>query len=217
MMAQYFKGNNEPQFLKNNFWMGGFSRSDINRLVPGMDSDEFSLGFIESKVDDLKRECASLDRMNQILYMDFHMYLQNDILFKVDHANMCHGVEARVPFLDHVLIEKVFSYPYSLFMRGGQNKHILRETMQGYMPKGVLSRQSKSGRPGNNSYLVYNTLNEEMTRLIEYRVAHANGFWNKDISRLYSVDTKTNNIARAESWFRFYLLEKWLHLNNFSS
>ena len=134
-----------------------------------------------------------------------------------DRNSMAHSVEARVPFLDHVLIEKVFSYHYSLFMKDGQNKYILRKALQEYMPKAVLDRKGKSGRPGNNSYLVYNTLNEEMTRLVEYRVAHANGFWNKDISRLYSVDTKTNNIARAESWFRFYLLEKWLHLNNFSS
>ena len=131
-----------------------------------------------------------------------------------DRNSMAHSVEARVPFLDHVLIEKAFSYHYSLFMKDGQNKYILRKALQEYLPKDVVDRKAKSGRPGNNSYLIYRILNEEMIHMTKYRTAHANGLWNQDISRLYSVDTKTNNIERAESWLRFYLLEKWLHLNN---
>ena len=138
------------------------------------------------------------------------------ILKMEDRNSMAHSVESRVPFLDHVFIEKIFSYHYSLFMKDGQNKYILRKGLEEYLHKDVVGRKSKSGRPGNNAYLIYHVLNHEMIEKTQHRTTHANGFWNKDIARLYRIDTKTRNIERADLWLRFYLLEKWFHLNKLS-
>ena len=93
--------------------------------------------------------------------------------------------------LDRNTNNYIFSYHYSLFMKDGQNKYILRKGLQEYMHKDVINRKSKSGRPGNNSYLIYSVLYDEMIQMTEYRTTHANGFWNKDIAELYRVDTVT--------------------------
>ncbi|MBT6121632.1 asparagine synthase (glutamine-hydrolyzing) [bacterium] len=211
MMAQYFKGNNEPQFLKNNFWMGGFSRSDINRLVPGMDSDEFSLGFIESKVDDLKRECASLDRMNQILYMDFHMYLQNDILFKVDHANMCHGVEARVPFLDHRLVTNLFSMASNKKLDFFESKKIIKKAMPAEVPKSVYGKEKRGF-----SLPIGHWIHSDFKELVYEMVNHCPHFVDRSYLATLVEEHYLYKADHQRSIWNLLILFNWLRLNNYT-
>lgn len=60
---------------------------------------------------------------------------------------MAHSVEARVPFLDHRLVEFAFSLPREWKLRGGLNKLLLREAMRGRIPDSVVSRRDKMGFP----------------------------------------------------------------------
>jgi asparagine synthase (glutamine-hydrolysing) len=76
----------------------------------------------------------------QMAYFDFENYLPNDILTKVDRATMGVSLEARVPLLDHRIIEFAWSLPLSYKLDKGQGKRILRQVVYKHVPKELLDR-----------------------------------------------------------------------------
>ena len=58
---------------------------------------------------------------------------------------MGHSVESRLPFLDHRLVEFVFSLPFDVKMRGAETKYILRRAFAADLPEGIMSRKTKVG------------------------------------------------------------------------
>ena len=130
---------------------------------------------------------------------------------------MAHGIEARIPFLDHHFLEQVFSYQYYEFMKNGLNKAMLRESMKGFLPPEVISRKSKSPRPGNNAHLIYYLLKTEMMDILHSRLFQQSHYWKPNLSALFQRDCLEDNIESAETWFRVYLLMRWLSMCQFKS
>jgi asparagine synthase (glutamine-hydrolysing) len=83
------------------------------------------------------------DGLAKLLYTDFTMYLQDDLLTKVDRATMLASLEARAPFLDHDLAEFVAGLPSSLKVRRTNTKAILRQVARKYLPPEVLRRRKR--------------------------------------------------------------------------
>ena len=75
-----------------------------------------------------------------MMYLDTISYLPGDILTKVDRATMSTGLEGRVPFLDHDLIEFAWQLPLNAKLRGGQTKWVLREVLARHVPKEMFTR-----------------------------------------------------------------------------
>jgi asparagine synthase (glutamine-hydrolysing) len=71
---------------------------------------------------------------------DLETYLPGDILTKVDRMSMAVSLEARVPILDHQVVEFAVSLPSGLKMRGGVGKWILREAIRDLVPSAVLTK-----------------------------------------------------------------------------
>ena len=75
-----------------------------------------------------------------------HFELKLEHLLKWEDRNsMWFSLEARVPFLDHRLVEKTLSLPPEMILYRGNTKHILREAMKGYLPESIRTRKSKIG------------------------------------------------------------------------
>jgi asparagine synthase (glutamine-hydrolysing) len=88
-------------------------------------------------------DSTSDDPINQLLELDLHTYLADDILPKVDIASMAHALEVRAPFLDHVLVEAVARLPGHLKVRGFEGKRLLRRAIKDLVPRENLSRLKK--------------------------------------------------------------------------
>lgn len=69
---------------------------------------------------------------------DLAMYLPEDVLFKVDRMSMAHGLEVRVPLLDHNLVEWELRLPWKMRCRGGIGKYLLRYVARKYLPPLIL-------------------------------------------------------------------------------
>jgi asparagine synthase (glutamine-hydrolysing) len=84
------------------------------------------------------------DFVQQMMFVDTVTYLPDDILTKVDRATMAVGLEARVPFLDHRVVEFAWRLPKHLRVHNGQGKVILRRVLHQYVPSELTDRP-KSG------------------------------------------------------------------------
>jgi asparagine synthetase B (glutamine-hydrolysing) len=147
-----------------------------------------------------------------------HIFTRNipAVLRIEDRSSMAFGIESRVPFLDHNFMEYVFSHKDIEFMRGGENKSMLRRAMSGIVPQMVLDRKSKSNRPGSHAYLMYKVFRDKMlTHLSEYgNSINFELFANPaELLNHYLDDVKNNYLPRSEFWFRLYVYMRWKEIH----
>ncbi|PWU19030.1 MAG: asparagine synthase (glutamine-hydrolyzing) [Candidatus Rokuibacteriota bacterium] len=78
--------------------------------------------------------------LSALQYADLHGYLPLDILTKVDRMSMAHSIEARVPLLDHKVVEFAATIPPELQIRNGVTKYVFKRAMQGLLPSSIIDR-----------------------------------------------------------------------------
>ena len=88
-------------------------------------------------------ENSKTNWLSALQYMDLKNYLPNDILTKVDRMSMAHSIEARVPLLDHKLVEFAATIPPEMQLKGTTTKYIFKKAMEGILPDGILHRRKQ--------------------------------------------------------------------------
>lgn len=132
----------EPH-IRNYIWLGSFnpeekkelfSKESLSLVNGNRCFEELEGYWNENELDNL---------MQKILYVDAKMYLQDDILVKVDRASMFASLEVRAPFLDKELVEFVQTLPFHLKMKGFKTKNILKKSLKGMLPSDIINRPKK--------------------------------------------------------------------------
>jgi len=88
------------------------------------------------------------DRLGRKLYAEYRTRLVDEMLMKVDRMTMAHSLEARVPLLDHAVVESAFRLPSRLKLGRAadgrpEGKHALKRVMQDYLPREIIYRQKQ--------------------------------------------------------------------------
>jgi len=90
---------------------------------------------------------GSEDRLRRKLFAEYKTRLVDEMLMKVDRMTMAHSLEARVPLLDHKVIEFAFGLPSYMKLRrqNGESitKYILKKTMESHLPQDIIYRKKQ--------------------------------------------------------------------------
>ncbi|HJS55241.1 MAG TPA: asparagine synthase (glutamine-hydrolyzing) [Chitinophagaceae bacterium] len=99
--------------------------------------------------------------LNGILYFNTCMHGLEELLRYADRNSMAHGREVRLPFLNHELVEFIFSLPSDFKIRKGWTKWLLRKNMEKSLPAEITWRRDKTGfEPPQQQWMQNNTIQE---------------------------------------------------------
>jgi len=108
-----------------------FSKKEIEKMIGKPFKDSF-------QAPDSKRKLTSSETQ---AFFDLTNYLKDDLLVKVDRSTMHHSLEARVPFLDHRLVEYSLNIDPDLKRKNGESKYLVKKIMERYYPDELIYRK----------------------------------------------------------------------------
>lgn len=120
-----------------------------------------------------------------MLATDLETYLADDLMYLLDRTSMAVGVEGRVPFLDHRLVEAALAVPPKLRISNGQQKYLERLIAVDFLPKDLISAP-KQGFVSPVPAWLRTGLGTSVKHILTSQKTLARGWWTKDgIMRLF--------------------------------
>jgi len=131
------------------FWGGAivFDEDFKRRVLSSEMSAEVqclsSYDAVKDHLDHVARVRPDSDFAARMSYLELKLRLPELLLMRVDKMTMATSVEARVPFLDHHLVEYAMSLPVDLKIKGSSGKHILKRALEKVLPSDLLYRPKR--------------------------------------------------------------------------
>jgi asparagine synthase (glutamine-hydrolysing) len=129
---------------RHHIWFGMFSPAELDQLFssnwqgPQPPSRE-----IFSPLDRVLEGARFEEVLPEMLYLDFRLYLEDNLLVKIDRASMACSLELRTPYLDHRLVEFAAGLPGGLKVRRFQLKYLLKKAVEKWLPRRIVYRQKR--------------------------------------------------------------------------
>lgn len=147
-LARVIPENRRPTLFGDKLHkLAGILQGDRDSFYRGLishwnDPNDLVIGGAEPKGlvwDEAVRQRVP-DFIDRMQYLDTLTYLPDDILTKVDRASMAVSLEARVPILDHRVVDFAWRLPQHMKIRDGQGKWLLRQVLYKYVPRDMIER-----------------------------------------------------------------------------
>ena len=136
------------------FWGGaivydeGLKPSVFSPAFNARANGQSSYSVVSEYLDHVASARPDSDFAARMSYLELKLRLPELLLMRVDKMTMATSVEARVPFLDHHLVEYAMGLPVDLKIEGKSGKHILKRALENVLPHDVLySRKRGFGAP----------------------------------------------------------------------
>ncbi|MEA1981941.1 MAG: asparagine synthase (glutamine-hydrolyzing) [Campylobacterota bacterium] len=216
-LKRYFKANPSPnrewEWYKRIFdesllfRTSGEKFSDLqkNELLKRNVKNNASLKYLTSYRERFENSAHS-DEASWYSYIDLHLFQAEHFLSKLDRVSMAHSIESRTPFLDHKLVEKVFSLDPKLRYEDGITKSLLKEIMKPKLNAKILTRKKKGF---SNPYMEYLINSQKIDLIVE--VNEQTGMFKRQKLQEY-IDRARSGAFKHHVW-GLYVLSHWIKKN----
>jgi asparagine synthase (glutamine-hydrolysing) len=129
---------------RHHIWFGMFNPTELDQLFsPDWAGPRPPSSAIFAPLGPVLEGARFDETLSEMLYLDFRLYLEDNLLVKVDRASMACSLELRTPFLDHRLIEFAEGLPGNLKVRRFQVKYLLKKAVERWLPHDIVYRQKR--------------------------------------------------------------------------
>jgi len=168
---------------RHQIWVGMFAPSDLDQLLSAEWRGPSPAG--KGVFEPLERVLEGVqfdETVAGMLYLDFRLYLEDNLLVKIDRASMACSLELRTPFLDHRLMEFAASLPASLKVPRFQMKYVLKKAVEAWLPREIVYRQ-KRGFSVPIAGMMRGSLRPLMERTLDEGKLKRDGFFDAAFAR----------------------------------
>ena len=196
-LKKFISGSGFKPYYRNPVWLGPLSPQSIAELFrEETDEEELYSEAIDA--------WYAVDRDNDVdrtLQFYTELYLQNDILTKVDRAGMLNSLEVRCPFLDVEFVDYVRTIPSHMKYDGRTTKKVLKKSLHHWLPKEILYREKKGfgvpiGKWFKNEQLTIG--NENFDGILDVKV----------VDKMLKQHVNNQADWRSFLW-AYYVMERW--------
>lgn len=131
-------GSELDRLLANDQVDPGLPGSPLARLAPGLLRHHAA---VKTRLQTELDACDGTNPVQRMLHFSRAVFMREDLLMKVDRMTMAHGLEARVPYLDHRLAEVCANFAPDLLLAGGRTKAVLRDLAGRLLPPEIAQRR----------------------------------------------------------------------------
>ena len=163
----------------------------------------------KTKLDSLKPDFGDISSIELMMATDTVSYLPDDILTKVDRSSMRASLEARVPFLDHRVMEFAWSLPLSYKIREGVSKWPLHQILKKYIPE-ELTKRKKMGFSVPLHEWIRGPLRNWCEDLIDAGRLRREGYFNEDIVTKKWIEHREGNKNNITFLWPILMFQAWL-------
>jgi asparagine synthase (glutamine-hydrolysing) len=147
--------------------------------------------------------------VESMMYEDLVTYLPDDILVKLDRASMGVSLEARVPLLDHRIVEFAWRLPAAWKIRNGERKWVLRQVLSRYIPTRLVDRP-KTGFAIDLNSLLRGQLREWAEALLDNDRLTREGFLEPAVVRRRWAEHLSGRRNWGDAIWAVLMFEAWL-------
>jgi asparagine synthase (glutamine-hydrolysing) len=140
---RFASGAKLPLDIRFNYWASFNTTNESLSLFSAQWLSDLSASVLTTYEKEFAGELNDASSFNDVLLNDLKTILPDDMLKKVDSMSMSHGLEVRVPFLNHDLVDFAFSLPVESKINGKIKKRILQDTFQSFLPDKLYRRPKK--------------------------------------------------------------------------
>lgn len=205
---RFIYGITKPPEIRHTLWMGSFGPHDKALLFRPQILDTLAGHDTFELVREHIKKAKANHPLHAILYLDAKLYLQDDLLVKVDRASMANSLEVRVPFLDHTCVDFITRLPPEFKLNRLKTKYLLKKSARPFLPRKIINRPKKGfGIP------VAKWIKGELKELFQDTFAsdriRREGIFNPDfISRMLNDHLAGKADNRKPLWTLF-MFEQW--------
>ena len=120
-----------------------FTPAQTNELLPEMKKNVGAFLRAEQPLRESLNRSQSLDSVNRVSYLEARCYMLNTLLRDSDFMSMAHGLEVRVPLIDHRLARRILALPGSWKLNAGTPKPLLVRALSGQLPEEIVHRPKR--------------------------------------------------------------------------
>jgi asparagine synthase (glutamine-hydrolysing) len=150
-------------------------------------------------IDDTNLQETLPDPVDWMMAMDFRSYLPDDILTKVDRATMAVSLEARIPLLDHRIIEFAAGLHRSQQMQRGTGKLLLRKLLYKHVPRALIDRPKQGFAVPIGEWL-RGPLREWAEALLDTNILKTNALNPAPIRAAWNMHIQAKEDLSAQLW-----------------
>jgi asparagine synthase (glutamine-hydrolysing) len=176
-IKQFLRGTGVSPEIRFFIWMGGFIEREKKELLADDLKAELSHQNVYGDILRYIYQSGLTKDLERILYLSMKLYLQDDILVKVDRASMAHSVEVRCPLLDQEFVEFACGLPMRYKLNGLRTKYLLKKAAEGLLPDAIINRRKKGFGVPISEWLSSN-LKDFMLRYLSEENIKRQGFFN---------------------------------------